>query len=101
MQAGESATTLIENAGKLLVAEPSDTLITIPPCSPTSADVGVPLNVPLDESNVVHSGLPEMLKVSGSLSASEAVGVNSYKVLAVTTSGGVPDIEGRELLTTP
>ena len=73
-----AAVTEIENAGRLVVAVPSFTLITMPDAVPTLFEAGVPLSEPLALSNVAHDGLPWMLNVSGSPSRSAAVGLNAY-----------------------
>ena len=46
------------------------------PLVPTSVDDGVPLSRPVVALNVAQVGMPWMLNVSGSLSASMAVGWN-------------------------
>jgi hypothetical protein len=70
------ALTVIANDGSDVVARPSCTLMTMAPLVPTSVDDGVPLSRPVVVLNVAQVGMPAMLNVSGSLSASLAVGWN-------------------------
>ena len=68
--------TAMVNAGSDAVAVPSLTRIVIPAYDPTFATVGVPCKRPVVVSNVAHAGMFTILKVSVSLLASVAVGVN-------------------------
>jgi hypothetical protein len=86
--------TPIENAGSDAVALPSLTRIWMLLNVPVA--VGVPESRPLDVLNVAHDGLFEMLKVSGSLFASRAVGVKLYATLTCADVGGVPVMVGAE-----
>ncbi len=72
------ALTVIANEGSDVVARPSVTLMTMPDVVPTFAVVGVPLSRPVVVLNVAQVGMPVMLNVNGSLSASLAVGWNEY-----------------------
>ena len=56
--------------------------------------VGVPDNLPVELLMVIQAGWPVTLKVSVSLSASEAVGVKEYAVPTVAEVGGAPEIVG-------
>ena len=69
-----AACTVMENDGRLLLADPSETVMTIPLYVPTCALLGTPLMRPLSVSKVAQTGSPVTENVSGSLSASEAVG---------------------------
>jgi hypothetical protein len=92
-----TAATVIANEGSDAVARPSFTLMTMPDVVPTFAVDGVPLNRPVDVLNVAQVGMPWMLNVSGSLSASVAVGWNAYAWPAVTLLAGVPVMVGAVL----
>jgi hypothetical protein len=70
------AITWIEKPGSELRREPSETLITMPGCLPTWESAGVPESLPVLVLKLAHTGLPEMEKVSGLPSRSEAEGVN-------------------------
>ena len=72
------ALTVIANDGSDVVARPSVTLMTMPDVVPTFAVVGVPLSRPVVVLNVAQVGMPVMLNVNGSLSASLAAGWNEY-----------------------
>jgi hypothetical protein len=54
----------------------------------------VPVNAPVVVEKAAHAGLFAMLNVSGSLSASLAVGVNAYALPCSTEVAGVPEIVG-------
>ena len=71
----DAGVTLIENALRLAVAVPSLTEMVTP--ADVAATAGVPLSWPVAALNVAQEGLFEMLKVSVSLSASVADGVNA------------------------
>ena len=71
---GAAAVTVMVKAGREAVWAPSLTLITIGLEVPTSAAAGVPLSLPVFESNAVHEGLPVIAKVSLLALASEALG---------------------------
>src|SRR5882724_7620104 len=68
--------TVIWKAARDVVAVPSLTEITMPDVVPASLAAGVPDSWPVVVLNVAHDGLLMMLKVSLSLSASAADGVN-------------------------
>jgi hypothetical protein len=53
---------------------PSLTVTSMSPLGPTSASVGMPVIVPLAELNVAQAGMPVIVNVSASLSASLDVG---------------------------
>jgi hypothetical protein len=82
------------NEASEAVAAPSDTLITMFEYEATSAPVGVPLSVPLDELKLAHAGRLLIENVNGSLSGSLAVGVNEYWPPTSTDSAGLPLIVG-------
>ncbi|MNR13690.1 hypothetical protein D3C85_1301120 [compost metagenome] len=63
------------NAVKFTLNSPSLTLIAMPVVVPTSALVGVPLNVPVSVSKLAHEGLLLMLNTNVSESSSGTVGV--------------------------
>ena len=88
------AVTVIENAGSDALAWPSLTLITMFENVPVVPDGGVPDSCPVPALNAAHAGRPAMLHVSGSPSASLAVGTNVYEVPAATDVIGVPEITG-------
>jgi hypothetical protein len=90
-----AAVTVIENEGNDLVELPSLTRITMPDVVPTFAAAGVPLNRPVVVLNIAQTGLFWMLNLSGSLSASLAVGWNEYACPTATVVAGVPEILGR------
>jgi hypothetical protein len=60
--------------------------------------LGVPESRPVDVLNAAHDGLFAMLKVSGSLFASRAVGVKLYATPTCPVVGGVPVIVGAEFV---
>jgi hypothetical protein len=72
------AVTVIADDGSDVVARPSVTLMTMPDVVPTFAVVGVPLSRPVVVLNVAQVGMPVMLNVNGSLSASLAAGWTEY-----------------------
>jgi hypothetical protein len=88
------AFTVMEKVGNDLLALPSLTLMTMFEYVPACWALGVPVRAPLLELNVAHAGLPLIEKVSGSPSASLAVGVNEYVDPDCTLVGGVPEITG-------
>ena len=59
---------------------------------------GVPVSCPVLVSKVAQSGTLEIAKVSASPSASEAVGVKTYVLPAITLVAGDPEICGAALL---
>ena len=73
---GAVATVIVKGESDA-VSFPSDTLIATFGYEPTFASVGVPNSVPDVASNDAHAGLPEMLNVKGSPSASLAVGLKA------------------------
>ena len=91
------ATTVIEKAGKLALAAPSDTVIVIFEWGPRFAAVGVPLSWPVEASKVTHEGLLPIENVSACPSGSEAAGRNEYAWPAATELAGVPEIVGARL----
>ncbi|MDH5501472.1 MAG: hypothetical protein OEY72_10280, partial [Gammaproteobacteria bacterium] len=62
----DDVVTKIENAGKLVVALPSDTETTILPWIPASEAAGVPVNLPFVELKFSQVGFAATLKVKGS-----------------------------------
>ena len=95
-----TALTVIENGPRLAEASPSETLMTIFWCVPTSDGPATPLMLPVDALNDNHAGFPVMLNDRASPSGSEALGVNEYDCPSVTVPGGVPEIIGDELTAT-
>jgi hypothetical protein len=89
------AVTVIEKDGNDLVELPSLTRITMPDVVPTFAAAGVPLSRPVVVLNEAQAGLLWILNVSGSLSASLAVGWNEYACPTAIVVAGVPEILGR------
>ena len=89
------AVTVIANAGRLLLACPSDTLITMLPKVP--AVPGVPVKAPVCVLKFAQPGRPVMLKVSVLPSASNAAGVNAYGTPTTPVVDGVPEMAGGEL----
>src|SRR5512134_2646738 len=85
-------------AGSAARSEPSETLMTMFEYDPTLVSVGVPYSVPVVASKVAQAGLPEMLKVSGSPSGSEAVGRKEYGRVATAEVTGVPLMVGARLV---
>ena len=75
---GEAGATVIVNAGRLAVAVPSVTLITM--LANVPAAVGVPWSRPVLGVNTSQEGRLVIKNVNGLLSASLAVGVNEYSV---------------------
>lgn len=69
-----AAETVIANAGREVVIDPSLTEMMIPDVVPTSDAVGVPDSRPLDVEKVAHAGRPTIEKVSVLPSGSVAVG---------------------------
>ena len=87
--------TVTVNAGRLVVAVPSLTLITMPDvAAPTFAAAGVPVSVPSLLLIDNQPGLPWTLKVRRSPSASAAVGRNTYAWSTVAPVAGEPEIVG-------
>ena len=66
--------TSTENAGRVLEAWPSETLIRMDANVPDTVDEGVPLSRPVDASKLAHAGLLAIWNVSVSPSGSLAVG---------------------------
>ena len=90
--------TSILKAGSAALNSPSLTLITIPLVMPTSLLPGMPVSVPVVVLKLAQLGLLLMLNVSGSLSASLAVGVKLYALSCATEVAGVPEIIGASLM---
>ena len=90
--------TVMVNAGRLVVAVPSLTLITTPVAAPTFAAAGVPVSVPSALLIDSHAGLPRTLNVRRSPSASAAVGRNVYAWPTVAPVAGEPEIVGARLV---
>ncbi len=65
---------------------------------PTCALLGVPVRRPVVASKNIHDGLLIQLKVSGSPSGSDAVGVKLNDWPTVIEVGGVPPMIGGELV---
>jgi hypothetical protein len=85
---------VIENAGSVAVALPSDTAIAMLEYVVASLAAGVPLSPPVAVLNVAQDGLFAIEKVSVWPSGSDAVGVNAYAWPTVTDDGGVPLMTG-------
>ncbi len=62
--------------------------------TPSSPADGVPESRPESGLKLAHGGLPAIENASGSPSASEADGANSYAEPTVTEPAGVPEIVG-------
>ena len=90
--------TVMANAGRLVVAVPSLTLITMPDAVPTLAAAGMPASVPSALLIDNHAGLPRTLNVRLSPSASAAVGRNVYAWPTVALLAGEPEIVGARLV---
>lgn len=82
--------TLIEKAGRLALAAPSDTVITMLACVPTFAAPGVPLSRPVAVLKFAQAGLLLIENVSACPSGSVAVGRNEYAWPAATAAAGCP-----------
>jgi hypothetical protein len=91
LAAGGSVTVML-NAGRVTVALPSVTAMTMPLATP--AALGEPESVPVDALKVAQVGLLEMPYASASLSASLPAGVNEYADPRSIVVGGVPVIVG-------
>ena len=79
-----SGTTVIENAARLALSSPSDTLIRILEYVPSSASEGVPDRRPVLLLKLAQDGLPWIENVSVSPSASLADGTKLYASSTVT-----------------
>jgi hypothetical protein len=90
------ATTLIAKGASVAVVLVSLTLIWMFAKVPMLVLVGVPLNCPVLLLKFAQAGLFAIVKVRGSWSGSEAVGVNVKLSPATTFVAGVPDITGGE-----
>ena len=88
---GESVTVIV-NAASESVSSPSLTLMEM--LEKVPAAVGVPCRRPVLVENVAHEGAPVIENVSGSSSASSAVGVNEYSVPTCADGAGFPEIVG-------
>src|SRR5262245_5063864 len=84
----------MENAGSAAESLPSLTLITMLLNVPTLAAAGVPCSCPVFALNVAHVGRFAIENVSGSESASAAVGWKLYATPCVAVVGGEPVIVG-------
>src|SRR5262245_29289507 len=73
---------------------PSLAMISMSAVSPTLASAGTPESWPVVVSKLAQAGLPVMLKVSVSLSASVAFGMKTYMSPALTSAAGVPASTG-------
>jgi hypothetical protein len=73
----DGSCTLIAKGGSESETRPSLTEITMSAKVPTLLVAGVPLKRPVDALKLAHAGLFEIAYVRGSLSASEADGVNA------------------------
>jgi hypothetical protein len=89
-----AAFTVIENAGKDVVALPSLALMTMFAYEPTFVAAAVPDNRPVLALNVAQLGLFVMLKLRASPSASLADGMKVYDCPAVTAVAGAPLMVG-------
>ena len=89
--------TSTKNADNEFWSCPSLTVIVIDWCRPTSPAPGGPVTEPVPESNMPLTRRFWIEKVSGSPSASLAVGVNEYGWPSVTVFDGVPEITGAVL----
>lgn len=69
--------TWMRKAASAALSLPSDTVIVISPDVPTFAAAGVPVTAPVLALKLAQAGRPEAVKLSGSPSASLALGVNA------------------------
>jgi hypothetical protein len=90
--------TVMLYVGRDVVDVPSLTEMAMPEYVPVWVDDGVPVSDPVAVLNIAQAGLLRTLKASVLPSASEALGVNAYRLPAEIDVAGVPEIAGAVLV---
>ena len=91
---GAAFVTVIANAGSETGALPSETVTTMPVYVPAEPVGAVPLTRPVPALIASHAGRFDAEYVSGSPSASDALGWNAYAPPSTAPAGAVPLIVG-------